>query len=173
MTSSGEREVKSKPTAPVRKRLSFSRFGANAVSGVLPRATAMTLVLPKKSLHEISPVSDVRRIESMSTYRPSENSVRTSFRYVLRILSTEKTKRWSYCSTDSRILANKRRVCSLWFFLLVLDSWTRRARLETGILTDVAGLVQRYCWGGPRVFRKIIAWIVKKTLALLGVETLS
>lgn len=50
ITSSGEREVKSKPTAPVRKRLSFSRFWANAVSGVVPRATAMTFVLPKKSL---------------------------------------------------------------------------------------------------------------------------
>lgn len=73
-------------------------------------------------------------MERKRTHRPSENSVRTSFKYVLRMLSTEKRNRCSYFSTHSRMFANRRRVCSLWDFFSVLVSWTTLARFERGIL---------------------------------------
>lgn len=44
------REVKRRPTAPVRWGVRRFMFVAQAVSGVRPRATAITLVLPKKIL---------------------------------------------------------------------------------------------------------------------------
>ena len=50
VTSSGVREVNSSPTAPVKYGVSLCVFGAASDSGLWPRATAMTLVLPKKRL---------------------------------------------------------------------------------------------------------------------------
>lgn len=46
----GGREVKRRPTEPVRWRERRDRWGACSSAGVVPRALAISLVLPKKSL---------------------------------------------------------------------------------------------------------------------------
>lgn len=63
----------------------------------------------------------------------SLNSLRTSLRYVFRMLSTEKTKQNWYSSRHSRTLAKSFRVNSF-PFLSTFVRWTTFARLDLGIL---------------------------------------
>ena len=78
----------------------------------------------------------------LDTYRLSENSARTSFRYELRMFSTEKTKTCSKLSAASWTLAKSFWESSL-PFLSVWVRWTTLARLDLGILA-----VLLRDWGG-------------------------
>ena len=73
------------------------RLGEGVVEGVWPRAWDITFVLPKKRLEREMSVRE--RVdcwrqggrEGIGMYRLSDNWVRTSLRYVFRMLLTLKT----------------------------------------------------------------------------------
>lgn len=102
----GGRGEKSKPTVEWRRGVRAEVDGRGSVAGVRPRATAITFVLPKNSLENISIEILVVRfwwglggIEremgegrgERGWYLLSLRCVRTSLRYVFRMLSTLKT----------------------------------------------------------------------------------
>ena len=86
---------KRRPVGPWRCGVRLWRLGEGVVEGVWPRAWDITFVLPKKRLER-----DVRRggfiagrrgRREIGMYRLSNNWVRTSLRYVFRMLLTLKT----------------------------------------------------------------------------------
>lgn len=90
------------------------------------------------------------------SYLLSLKSLRTSFKYVLRMFSTEKTKQYWYSSRHSRTLEKSFSVSSL-PFLSTFERWTTFWRLDFGILCEeeVEGL---WCTGvrwGRRVLNAI------------------
>ncbi len=85
---------KRRPVGPRRWGVRLWRLGDGVVEGVWPRAWDITFVLPKKRLER-----DVRGgfhcwglgKKRKRMYRLSDNWVRTSLRYVFRMLLTLKT----------------------------------------------------------------------------------
>lgn len=80
-------------------------------------------------------ISSFFKREKKSIYLQSLKSLRTSFKYVFRIFSTENTKQCWYSSRHSLTFANSLRVSSL-PFLSTFVRWTTFARLDLGMVAS-------------------------------------
>lgn len=95
MTVLGSRFVNKRPTFPARYLESRCVEGWYSSSGLVPRAFAITFVLPKNNLQVLIRLAS-GNLGWGNTDLLSANSLRTSLRYVLRMFSTEKTKQYWY-----------------------------------------------------------------------------